>query len=182
MCAGKKMHQILTEWDNEGVERFLHKYQSECQLMSDLHHPNIVQFLGLCIFPEYELPILVMERLVMSLDDLLEVPRLPLALRCSLLADVARGLTYLHKRDVIHRDLTAKNVLISAGLVAKISDLGNSRIIDMNACQSLTRCPGTQVYMPPEAVGDNATYDASLDVFSFGHLSLYVFLQVSHFH
>ena len=69
-----------------------------------------------------------MERLEGNLDDLLEtVPNIPLALKQSMLEDVARGLLYLHKHNpqIIHRDLTAKNVLLTSSLVAKVTDFGN---------------------------------------------------------
>ena len=152
--------------------------------MSSLHHPNITQFLGLCFLPGTQLPLLVMERLEMSLDDLLEhMPNLPLSLKRSVLEDVASGLLYLHERPspVIHRDLTAKNVLLTSSLVAKITDMGNSRIIDMRPGQmarTLTNLPGTLVYMPPEALDDRSCYGPSLDIFSFGHLALFTITQV----
>ena len=38
--------------------------------------------------------------------------------------------------------------------------------------QTLTRCPGTQFYMPPESLSANPSYDCKLDVFSFGVLLL----------
>ena len=125
MCAGKKLHEALIEADNEGVADVVRKYEQECQLMSSLRHPNITQFLGLCFLPGTQLPLLVMERLETSLDDLLEhISGLPLFLKRSVLEDVACGLVYLHKRTppVIHRDLTSKNVLLTSSLVAKITD------------------------------------------------------------
>ena len=153
--------------------------------MSDLRHPNITQFLGLCFLPDCQLPVLVMERLDGSLDDLLEtVPNIPLTLKRSMLEDIARGLLYLHKHNpqIIHRDLTSKNVLLTASLFAKITDLGNSRIVNIQPgqlAQTLSRNPGTLVYMPPEALADVARYGPSLDIFSFGHLGIFVGLQVS---
>ena len=179
-CAGKKLHEALLEVDNEGVGEMVQKYLLECQLMSSLRHPNITQFLGLCFLPGSQLPLLVMERLETSLDDLLEhMPNLPLSLKRSVLEDVASGLLYLHKRQpsVIHRDLTAKNVLLTSSLVAKITDMGNSRIIDIRA-RTLSQLPGTLVYMPPEALHDRHHYGPSLDIFSFGHLALFTIIQV----
>ena len=159
------------------------KYLRECHLMSSLHHPNITQFLGLCFLPGTRLPLLVMERLETSLDDLLEhMPNLPLSLKRSILEDVAHGLLYLHERHppVIHRDLTSKNVLLTSSLVAKITDMGNSRIVNIHdqMARTLTKYPGTLVYMPPEAQVDTHHYGVSMDVFSFGHLALYTLTQV----
>ena len=185
MCAGKKIHEILLDIGNVGVQDIAAKYVQECQLMSDLRHPNITLFLGLCFLPNCQLPVLVMERLDGSLDDLLEtVPNISLTLKCSILEDVARGLLYLHKQDpqIIHRDLTSKNVLLTSSLVAKITDLGNSRIVNIQPgqlAQTLSQNPGTQVYMPPEALSAAARYGPSLDIFSFGHLGIFVGLQVS---
>ncbi len=180
ICAGKKIHEVLI---NEGVTA--RKYVAECQLMSDLRHPHIVQFLGLCFLEDSSLPVLVMEKLMTSLDELLEnTPNIPLGLKKSILADVVRGLIYLHSHKpspIIHRDLSAKNVLLNSALVAKISDLGNSRIVDFQPGQlvrTLSRAPGTAVYMPPEALDATARYGPSLDIFSFGHLSLFTLTQV----
>lgn len=152
--------------------------------MSNVCHPNITQFLGLCFLPNCQLPVLLMERLDGSLDDLLEtIPNIPLALKRSILDDVASGLHYLHSQcpQIIHRDLTATNVLLTSFLAAKITDFGNSRIVNQQSEQlteTLSRFPGTLVYMAPEALETLSCYGPSLDVFSFGHLALFVGTQV----
>ena len=185
VCAGKQIHEILLDVGNVGVRDIATKYVQECQLMTDLRHPNIIQFLGVCFLPNCQLPLLVMEKLDGNLDDLLEtVPNISLALKCSILGDVVKGLLYLHKRtpQIIHRDLTAKNVLLTTSLMAKITDLGNSRIVNIQPgqlIQTLSKNPGTAVYMPPEALtAAAARYGPSLDIFSFGHLGIFVGLQV----
>ena len=158
----------------------VHKYLQECQLMSSLRHSNITLFLGLCFLPGTQLPLLVMERLETSLDDLLEhIPNLPLSLKRSVLEDVASGLRYLHDMQppVIHRDLTAKNVLLTSSQVAKIS-MGSSRIVNMRGGQKARRRlkqPGT---FPPESEDKDNLYGPSFDVFSFGHLALFTLTQV----
>ena len=185
ICAGKSIHETLIERGNFGLENIAQKYVDECQLMSDLRHPHLVQFMGVCFLPDSSLPVLVMERLLMSLDDLLEnTPDIPLALKRSILADVCKGLVYLHNHSppVIHRDLSAKNVLLNSAMVAKISDLGNSRIVDFRSGQlarTLSRIPGTMVYMPPEAFDETSRYGTRLDIFSLGHLALFTVTQVS---
>ena len=161
-----------------------HIFLVPLQVMTELRHPNIVQFLGLCFLEGSALPVLVMERLDRSLDDLLETsPGLPLPLKQLLLTDVARGLLYLHTHDppVVHRDLSTRNVLLTSSLVAKISDLANARIVNLQPGQlarTLTRVPGTHVYMPPESFDQRSRYGPRLDIFSFGHLALFTLTQV----
>ena len=189
ICAGKRMYNILIDSDNKGAARMIEKYYDECQLLSSLRHPNIVQFLGICFLETQptatvNLPVLVMEMLQGSLDDLLEnTPDIPLAKKCSILQDVARGLVYLHgcSPAVIHRDLTARNVLLNSAMVGKIADMGNSRIVDIEPGQlsrtMTTGVPGTIVYMPPEAFEVPPKYSPKLDMFSFGHLALFTVTQ-----
>ena len=109
---------------------------------------------------------------------------LPLRQKIRILHDISKGLNYLHNLEpaIVHRDLNARNVFLTHNVCAKISDFGNARIIDLdpeaNVC-SHTAFPGTIEYMPPEAqtYHTQVTYGPSLDVFSFGHLSLLVFTQ-----
>lgn len=87
------------------------------------------------------LPLLVMEYLPISLTQCLEAHvTLPLQIKCSVLLDVAKGLNYLHckKPPIVHRDITANNVLLTLDFAAKISDLGVSRMVDSFQEQKLT--------------------------------------------
>ena len=190
--AAKKVHDLLL-----GSPKITTQFAKELQLMSTLRHPNIVQFLGVCFFPGSRLPALVMERLLSSLHDLLDPetddaqppPAGPtpltffkIGLKCSVLHNVASGLAYLHERSppIIHRNLSAKNVLLTSEVVAKIADLGVARIVPrMRAAATMTKAPGASVYMPPEAVAPSASnagksrYDASIDVFSLGVVTIF---------
>ena len=161
------------------------KLCEELSLMTHIHHPNIVEFKGVCFLKSHTMPVLLMERLMSSLHAyLLDPIRLNLAYerKVFILRDVASGLVYLHSHipAIIHRDLTAKNVLMDTKLRAKIADFGNARIMDLDpeaTPETFTSLPGTRDYMPPEAKGGSAKYDPSLDVFSFGHLSLFTIIQ-----
>ena len=184
VCAGKKIYDTLVDPENQGAQNMVDKYYSECSLLSELRHPHIVQFLGICFLPDSQLPVLVMERLHGSLDELLETtPDIPLCTKLTILQDITRGLVFLHNRSpaVIHRDLTARNVLLNSAMTAKIADLGNSRITPNlrpgQLAQTMTKgIPGTLVYMPPESSTQH--YGPPLDMFSFGHLALFAAIQV----
>ena len=185
LCAGKKIHDALINPENEDAQQIVDKYYAECNLLSDLRHPHIVQFLGVCFLPDTQLPMLVMELMKGSLDELLEnTLDIPHFTKLCILQDVCRGLVYLHGRSpaVIHRDLTARNVLLTSDMMAKIADMGNSRIVNMprgQLAQTMTQgVPGTLVYMPPEALDSSCKYGPPLDMFSFGIVALFTATQV----
>ncbi len=114
-CVGKEMHDTS-----------LAIFLKECGALFELRHPHIVQYLGLSLSDSGS-PLIVMEYLPHSLDHVLKsTARLPLAAKHSILCDVARGMEYLHCRPspIVHGKLTAPNILLSSGMVAKISDVG----------------------------------------------------------
>ena len=182
LCAGKKIHQILVDPSSIGAARLVEKFQQECKLLKELRYPHIVQFMGLCFFEDSNVPVIVMELLNNNIDSWLSSAKkeLPLSLKTSILRDTAKGLNYLHSHDpvIIHRDLTARNVLLTSSMTAKIADLGNAYIVPpQHLVKTMTRVPGTIPYMPPEAFQLAGKYTFKLDMFSFGHLALYIIIQ-----
>lgn len=159
------------------------KFEKECHLLSNLRHPYIVQFLGVYIEKASGAPVIVMEYLPTSLAACVQTkPNIPRYLQISMLHNVALGLAYLHGHSppIIHRDLTANNVLLTSNMVAKIADLGVARILDLTPkrAMQLTQAPGTAAYMPPEALAQNPTYNTKMDCFSFGVLILHLVSQM----
>lgn len=181
--ASKKLHEALVENDERispnDPNSPVRKFREECQRMSQLRHPNIVQFIGV-YFKSNAPPCLLMELLPIRLAGFLEdKTSIGFDRKCLILLDVAKGLLCLHSHSppIIHRDLTANNVLLTSGLTAKIADFGVARYLPLpteTGGQYMTICPGNLNYMPPEAKKENALYDTKLDIFSFGHLTIYV--------
>ena len=152
------------------------RFSDEVVLHSQQRHPNIVQLMGVYYPPRSQLPMLIMEYLPFTLTQCLEKEELPLQMKYSILLDVAKGVCYLHDKrpPIVHRDLTANNVLLTSSYTAKISDLGVSRLADTFKKHHLTTAPGNAMVMPPEALKDKPVYDHKLDVFSYGCLILHV--------
>ena len=191
VCAAKKIHDFFQDprqMPREGIEKVASEFVRECQLMSTLRHPHIVQFLGVCFLPGSRMPALVMEKLVTSLHDVLDPqpspptkPYIPDSLKCSVLQNVTSGLAFLHSHSppIIHRDLSARNVLLNEGMVAKIADLGMACIVPrMRGAATMTKAPGASIYMPPEALEDKPRYDTSIDIFSMGVVVLFTLSQM----
>ena len=181
-CIAKRLHDVLTgvrgeeAVDDEQWKGIVAKFENECSFLSKLRHPNVVQFLG--IYQPTGDPrdlVLVMEKLLMDLKQFVtKHPKAVTPLKLNILHGISCGLLYIHSHGIVHRDLNAGNVLLTEGLQAKVADLGVARIIGPRLTGELTQAPGAQDYMPPEALDKSPMYEFSLDVFSFGHLSLYL--------
>jgi serine/threonine protein kinase len=94
-----------------------------------------------------------------------------------LLIDVLKGLAYLHRHGIAHRDLKPQNILIKIDEdepVSKITDFGISKLIDGDEANS-SALLGTIEYMAPEQFnpkryGINGRITTNLDLWSFGLL------------
>ena len=174
-CAAKILHPVLFQTNDPGSRRILERFEQECGFLSSIRHPNIVQYLGVCRDRDSRLPVLLMELLDSSLTKYLETSNKPLPyhVQVDLCFDIALAIAYLHSNGIIHRDLSGNNVLIVAGSRAKVTDFGMSKLVDASSRitrRTLTQCPGTEVYMPPEALMEPPVYTKKLDCFSYGVL------------
>ena len=78
--------------------------------------------------------------------------------------DAAKGMSYLHSADLIHRDLKSMNIMVSEKLQGKVADYGESRKKSADLTMTST---GTPLWMAPE-VSRNERYDSKADMYSFG--------------
>ena len=172
-CAAKKILAIY-DFDFEG-DQVVNRFAQECCLLGELRHPRVVQFLGIYFDPATDLPVLVMEVLPVTLAECVDCyGRLPSEICYTILRDVALGLRYLHEHHppLIHRNLSVNNVMLTRDMVAKISDLGGVKSLQIN--RTMTQAPGTISYMPPETLLPNPRYDIGVDVFSYGVMMVHV--------
>ncbi|XP_037093184.1 dual specificity testis-specific protein kinase 2-like [Pollicipes pollicipes] len=102
--------------------------------------------------------------------------------RASLGLDIARALHYLHRRQVFHRDLTSKNVLIrrndDGSLSGVVGDFGLAAKIPNPLLPSPLSTVGSFWWMAPECI-TNRPYNQRADVFSFGVILLEMMARVS---
>ena len=178
-CVAKEIHHTLIGEgvnDNTIVESFI----KEFNILSTLRHPNIVYFFGVHFRKGSHVPVLIIERMWISLAKLLkEQSSIPLVIKVGILHDVACGLKFLHNQDppVMHLNLTAKNILVNKHMEAKITDLGLATALEAISRQRLSTAPGNLAHMPPEALRSNPVYSTKLDIFSFGCVSLHTLTQ-----
>ena len=139
----------------------LKQFQQECLLHSKLHHPNIVQMLGVCYYSN--IPIKVMELLGSNLQSFVyQFPATPVYVKLTMIQDVSRGLDYLHTCNppIVHCYLTMQVVLLTANLVAKIG--GFTFSIEM--IPEIRKLPAYR----RETFKSALYYGPSFDIYSFG--------------
>jgi serine/threonine protein kinase len=96
---------------------------------------------------------------------------IPYHIQVNFCHDITLALSFLHSNNIVHRDLSGNNVLLIGNIRAKVTDFGMARLGDINPQATrltFTMCPGTDVYMPPEAVRAQPVYTEKVDCFSFG--------------
>ncbi len=181
LCAAKIIYPILFESQDTSMSVLasshlspVQRFEQECQVLSQMHHPHIVQYLQTYRDPETGSSILLMELMNENLTHFLQSYQspVPLHLRVMLCHGIALALCFLHSNGIIHRDLSANNILINDKVRAKVTDFGMSMFTDSSGSRTL--CPGTLSYMPPEALNDPPVHSEKLDCFSFGALAVQI--------
>ncbi|XP_020672546.1 serine/threonine-protein kinase STY13 isoform X2 [Dendrobium catenatum] len=92
--------------------------------------------------------------------------KLPFKVVIQLALDLAHGLSYLHSKKIVHRDVKTENMLLTANRTVKIADFGVARVEAQNP-KDMTGETGTLQYMAPEVL-EGKPYNRKCDVYSFG--------------
>ena len=128
------------------------RMKREASNMNRLHHPNLVTFLG-AVFDDGNLPMIIIELMEASLRATYKRNSLTKKQMLSIFKDVAYAIHYLHefREPLIHRDLTAPNVLLKLlpdnNYLAKVSDFGSANLEKF----ATTSGEGAIIYSAPES-------------------------------
>eukprot|EP01103_Thecamoeba_quadrilineata_P000293 TRINITY_DN10248_c0_g1_i1.p1 TRINITY_DN10248_c0_g1~~TRINITY_DN10248_c0_g1_i1.p1 ORF type:complete len:478 (+),score=65.25 TRINITY_DN10248_c0_g1_i1:40-1473(+) len=140
--------------------------KKEIDILKKCRNNNIVSLYGCCAKDGY-LWILMDYCGYGSVTDFLKVYNKPLTMEeiVAIIYNVLQGLTYLHSRGIIHRDLKSGNILLSESGEVKIADFGVSS--QLGALNHANTIIGTPLFMSPEVL-DGQKYDYSADIWSLG--------------
>ncbi|XP_050353737.1 LIM domain kinase 1 isoform X4 [Nymphalis io] len=172
--------------DEEAQRNFL----KEVAVLRSLRHRNVLRFVGV-LYRDRRLHLVTEYVAGGTLHALLQdgARALGWGTRGRLARDVAAGVGYLHRRNVIHRDLNSHNCLIRPGeeLTVVVADFGLARIVQRTASSALPNASlrrkrytvvGNPYWMAPEMMNGNV-YDEKVDVFSFGIILCEIIGRVS---
>ncbi|GAA0139010.1 transmembrane signal receptor [Lithospermum erythrorhizon] len=170
-------HLIAVKRAQQGSMQGALEFKTEIELLSRVHHKNVVTLLGFC-FEQGE-NMLVYEYIPNgTLKDSLSGKsgiRLDWMRRLKIALGAAKGIQYLHdlaNPPIIHRDIKSTNILLDDNLTAKVADFGLSKNVgEQDRTHVTTQVKGTMGYLDPEYYMTNQLTEKS-DVYSFGVLLL----------
>ena len=139
------------------------------------HHPNVVSLREVAVsrpsqHNQFKGNVyLVFDYAPADLQGLLDhkIPITMPQIKC-LLLQMLEGLRYLHKNNVIHRDIKGANLLISHEGVLKLADFGLARETANPGRENLTNRVVTLWYRAPELLLGETKYSGKIDIWSVG--------------
>ena len=143
------------------------EFLKEAELMKPLQHPHVVRLLAVCtsepvyIITEYMKHGSLLEYLCKE-GQTLTCPQL-----INMASQVAAGMAYITKLNIVHRDLAARNILVGDNMNCKVSGFRFARLIEGEVYEAP---PGTKVpikWTAPEAALSKK-FSTKSDVWSFG--------------
>jgi len=153
--------------DRVGVADFAH----EASTMADFDHPNILRLIGVTFTDKFR-PIIVTE--FMKNGDLqtylmAKSSKLSPTVIFGFIVQIAEGMRYLHSKNFVHRDLSARNCMLDDECQIKISDFGLCRQLFDDAYYYNSRIQELPVAcMSIEALSKQRKFSFKSDVWSFG--------------
>ena len=174
-CAAKLFHDAIFCPNDKGAKYFPKEFERECKFLTGIKHPHIIQYLSIVQDSQTGNLAILMELMDENLTDFLQKSKEPLSLynQLKICYDVALALQHLHSNDIMHGNLTSKNVLLTGCSTVKVADYGIMKLMNMVNPQhssSSTLSSAVSPYMPPEVLTTPPQITKMLDCFSYGVL------------
>ncbi|PRP85528.1 hypothetical protein PROFUN_06760 [Planoprotostelium fungivorum] len=144
---------------------------NEITIMKQTKHQNIVKFFdsflvddAIWISMEYVDGTSLTQVIDYNKDTELQLQEKHIAYICK---KTLEALNFMHKADIIHRDIKSDNILMGLNGELKLTDFGYSAHLTKEI-RKRTSQVGTTFWMAPEVIGTNASYDTKVDIWSLG--------------
>lgn len=146
--------------------QFRSRFEREIKMVASLEHPSIVPVYD--VGDEGGQPYFVMRFMTGgSLADLIEKGEFTIQDTAAIIAKVAQGLAFAHRKGIIHRDLKPDNILFDENGEPFISDFGIAKLAEAGSNLTGSGVIGTPAYMSPEQA-QGIEIDAKSDVYGLG--------------
>lgn len=161
-----KTFRFSDDLDQTEIDDLKLKFFREAESAGTLSHPNIVTIYD--AGDEQDLAYIAMEYLEgETLEKYIRPDHLlPMLRVIEMVACIADGLDYAHRKGIVHRDIKPANIMLSGSGEIKVTDFGIARITATSQTQTGI-VKGTPYYMSPEQISGKKV-DGRSDLFSLG--------------
>ncbi len=163
------LKKILMDNEKEG---FPITALREIMILKRLNHKNILSLLEIVTKKEKNktgIVYLVFEYMEHDISGLSNMKiNFPIECIKCIMYQILEGLQYLHKNNILHRDIKTANILLNNKGEVKIGDFGLARIINPNLKKRITNRVVTLWYRAPELLFGENIYGSAIDVWSVG--------------
>ncbi|CAH1417706.1 unnamed protein product [Lactuca virosa] len=165
---GQDVAVKVLDWGEDGLATAAEtanlrtSFRQEVAVWHKLDHPNVTKFVGASMgTSDLKIPTNNTSNAAQN-----SLPSRACCVVVEYLPDLSRGLSYLHTKKIVHRDVKTENMLLDLNRTLKIADFGVARVEAQNP-RDMTGETGTLGYMAPEVL-DGKPYNRKCDVYSFG--------------
>jgi predicted Ser/Thr protein kinase len=145
---------------------FAGRFDQEAKVIAKLEHARILPVYD--YGTDNDITYIVMRYLEGgTLSEILKARRLPLTEIARIISQIAEGLDYAHKKNIIHRDIKPSNIILDHSGDVYITDFGIAKLVEGSGEFTGSAIVGTPDYVSPEqALGE--VIDHRSDIYSLG--------------
>jgi len=148
--------------------RYISRFEREITVSKQFAHPYVIKIIDGGVIPESRIMYLIMEFLEAdSLDFLYRKKRIKTAEARIIMLHMAEALSYIHERNIIHRDIKPDNILSVSPERTVLLDFGLSLAEDLTRISKTADKCGTWATMSPEQI-NGSKLDVRSDIYNLG--------------
>ena len=163
-------------------EKTAQGFMRESEILFRVHHPLIIDIIGMNYGDKNHPPSLILSLEETSLEAAINKDKVDDKQKCVITVEIVLGMRYIHLCGFMHRDLKPSNILLNKEYEVRISDFGLAREDNLETSQS--KGVGTLRFMAPELFAEDeddegegekkAKYTNKVDVYSFGVTLIFI--------